>query len=137
MPHPLTSYLTKDGRRAVENVCEAAARIWSRPLHRHYTDHTVAHSERVIALLDGLTEGMMGTDKRLSGTEILVLLAAAYLHDVGADSATIRALFESEGWALERKRKPGQVPLYDQVERLVRELTLFEERLQTPPNPYR
>lgn len=61
----------------------------------------------------------------------------AYLHDVGAESATIRALFESEGWALERKRKPGQVPLHVQLERLVRELTLFEERLQTPPDPYR
>ena len=60
-----------------------------------------------------------------------------YLHDVGASGAPIRALFESEGWALERKRKPGQPPLHKQLERLVRELQLFEERLQTPPNPYR
>jgi len=60
-----------------------------------------------------------------------------YLHDVGADSDPIRALFESEGWALERRRKPGQPPLHTQLERLVRELQLFEERLQTPPNPYR
>lgn len=62
---------------------------------------------------------------------------SAYLHDVGAESGTIRALFEAEGWALERKRKPGQAPLHKQIERLVRELTLFEERLQTPPDPYR
>jgi hypothetical protein len=61
----------------------------------------------------------------------------AYLHDVGAEVGPIRALFEAEGWSLERKRKPGQPPLYKQLERLVRELTLFEERLQTPPNPYR
>ena len=60
-----------------------------------------------------------------------------YIHDVGADSDPIRALFESEGWALERKRKPGQKPLHVQLERLVRELQAFEERLQTPPNPYR
>jgi hypothetical protein len=60
-----------------------------------------------------------------------------YLHDVGAELGTIRALFEAEGWALERKRKPGQPPLHVQLERLVRELTLFEERLQTPPDPYR
>jgi HD superfamily phosphodiesterase len=79
----LMNTLDADRRRALENVREAAARIWSRPLHRYYTDHTVDHSERVIALLDGLTAGMMDTDKRLSSTEIFVLLAAAYLHDIG------------------------------------------------------
>jgi hypothetical protein len=67
----------------VENVRAAAGRIWARPLHRYYTDHTVTHSERVIALLDGLTAGMMVTEKHLSPTEVWVLLAAAYLHDVG------------------------------------------------------
>jgi hypothetical protein len=61
----------------------------------------------------------------------------AYLHDVGAESGPIRSLFEAEGWSLERRRKPGQPPLHKQLERLVRELTLFEERLQTPPAPYR
>lgn len=69
--------------------------------------------------------------------ERLNLNDQGYLHDVGADSAPIRALFESEGWSLERKRKPGQQPLHTQLERLVRELRAFEERLQTPPNPYR
>lgn len=61
----------------------------------------------------------------------------AYLNDVGAEGSSIRALLESEGWSLERKRKPGQPPLHKQLERFVRELTLFEERLQTPPPPYR
>lgn len=61
----------------------------------------------------------------------------AYLHDVGALAAPIRALFEAEEWSLERKRKPGQRPLHQQLQRLVRELTTFEERLQTPPAPYR
>jgi hypothetical protein len=79
----LMNNLDADRRRALENVREAAARIWSRPLHRYYTDHTVAHSQRVIALLDGLTAGMMATDKRLSPTEVFCLLAAAYLHDIG------------------------------------------------------
>ena len=61
----------------------------------------------------------------------------AYLHDVGAQSSSIRSLFEAEGWSLERRRKPGQPPLHKQLERLARELTVFEERLQTPPAPYR
>jgi hypothetical protein len=79
----LMEILDADRRRALENAREAAARIWARPLHRSYTDHTVAHSERVIALLDGLTAGMMATDKRLSPIEVFCLLAAAYLHDIG------------------------------------------------------
>jgi formylglycine-generating enzyme required for sulfatase activity len=74
----LVQILNTDQQRALGNTCDAASRIWSRPLHRNYTDHTVAHSERVIALLDGLTEGVV-----LSPTEVLVLLAAAYLHDIG------------------------------------------------------
>jgi hypothetical protein len=79
----LTNTLNADQRRTIENVRQAATRIWERPLHRTYTDHSVAHSERVITLLDGLTAGMMSGDKRLSPGEIFILLAAAYLHDVG------------------------------------------------------
>jgi hypothetical protein len=83
MSHKLTDTLNADRRRSLGNVRQAAVRVWARPLHRYYTDHTVDHSERVIALLDGLTAGMMATEKRLSPTEVWVLLAAAYLHDIG------------------------------------------------------
>jgi hypothetical protein len=79
----LVDTLTPNHRLALDNVRAAAERIWKIPLHRTYTDHTVAHSERVIALLDGLTAGMMGTGQRLVPGEVFVLLAAAYLHDVG------------------------------------------------------
>ncbi len=61
----------------------------------------------------------------------------AYMHDVGAEPDHVRALFEAEGWSLERKRKSGQPPLRKQLGLIVRELELFEERLQTPPDPYR
>jgi hypothetical protein len=60
-----------------------------------------------------------------------------YLNDVGASPDHVRALFEIEGWSLERKRAAGQPPLRKQLQMIVRELELFEERLQTPPNPYR
>ncbi len=83
MNSTLVNTLNADQRRALENVRDAAARIWARPLHRTFTDHTPDHSGRIIALLDGLTAGMMATDKRLSPTEVWVLLAAAYLHDIG------------------------------------------------------
>ena len=83
MDTTLIHTLDDDRQRMLDNVRAAALRVWSRPLHRYYTDHTVTHSERVIALLDGLTAGMMATDRLLSPAEAFILLAAAYLHDVG------------------------------------------------------
>lgn len=66
-----------DVRAAVEPILE-----W--PAHPYYTDHSLRHSERVIEKLNGLTEALMkDPDHRLSTTEIYVLLAAAYLHDIG------------------------------------------------------
>ncbi len=60
-----------------------------------------------------------------------------YVAAVGAEPERIRALFENEEWSFERKRSPGQPALGDRLRAIVGELRLFEERLQTPPNPYR
>ncbi|MBN1138408.1 MAG: SUMF1/EgtB/PvdO family nonheme iron enzyme [Anaerolineae bacterium] len=83
METELTSALDSDWRLAVDSIRAAAERIWARPLHRYYTDHGVGHSERIIDRLDDLTAGMMDTRRRLCSTEVFVLLAAAYLHDIG------------------------------------------------------
>lgn len=60
-----------------------------------------------------------------------------YVADAGADPDRIRSLFELEGWSFDRKRPPGQPPLRERMRAIVDELRAFEERLQTPPNPYR
>ena len=73
MSESLLDTLNADQRRTLENVRAAAERIWSRPLHCYYTDHTVTHSDRVVALLDGLTGGMMATGKRLTPGEAFVM----------------------------------------------------------------
>ena len=84
MTHQLIAYLDKDRQRAVENVRQAAARLWERPVHRHAVDHGPTHADRVVALLGGLTEGLMArAEHRLATDEIYVLLAATYLHAVG------------------------------------------------------
>ena len=83
MPNPLMNILDDSWQRSIENVRETAQRIWARPLHRYFTDHTVEHSERIINHLNGLTAVMMHTDKRLTPIEVYTLLAAAYLHDIG------------------------------------------------------
>jgi hypothetical protein len=69
--------------RYIENVRDAAGRILEKPLHHHYTDHSLRHSERIIGILNSLTEELMNSEGCLSVTEIYILLAAAYLHDIG------------------------------------------------------
>jgi len=68
---------------SVEGVRREAKRIWERPLHRYYTDHSVSHSERIIGILNNLTKGTENSVRLLSITEVYILLAGAYLHDVG------------------------------------------------------
>ncbi len=84
MAHPLMTRLTVDWQRAVENVRQAALDLLARPARRHAVDHGLAHAERVVALLDGLTETLMTRQEyRLAQEEIYVLLAAAHLHAIG------------------------------------------------------
>lgn len=68
--------------RNLDGIRAAAEIIWRRPLHRYYTDHSVDHSERIIEKLSKLTEDLI-SGNNISSTEVYVLLAAAYLHDIG------------------------------------------------------
>jgi formylglycine-generating enzyme required for sulfatase activity len=80
----LIAYLDEGWQRAVENVRQAAARLWATPAHRYAVDHGPAHADRVVALLGGLTEGLMARrEHALAPKEIYILLAATYLHAVG------------------------------------------------------
>lgn len=79
----LVQSLDPEQRRTLEGVCAAAARIWARPLFRYFTDHGPGHSARIVDRLDGLTEGVQATAKRLCPDEVFALLAAACLHDIG------------------------------------------------------
>ncbi len=82
----LISYLEQNDlglHRSVMTVRDKVQHILERPVHPHYTDHSLKHSERVIKNLDGLTQELMRLDGHLSPTEVYILLAAAYLHDIG------------------------------------------------------
>ena len=69
--------------RSIMNIHAAVEPLLDRPLHRYYTDHSVDHSNRVIGILGGLVDVLMTSTSRLSITEVYILLAAAYLHDIG------------------------------------------------------
>ncbi len=77
----LTEQLPPNLKAQLVAVKEAAVEIWNAPQHRHYTDHKPEkHSERIIKKLDAMAQNM---EPPLATTEIFILLASAYLHDIG------------------------------------------------------
>ncbi len=67
----------------LKNIRLSVNVFWTHPLLQHYTDHSPRHSERIIHNLDRLLEGY--SDK-LNEYERFILLASAYLHDIGMQS---------------------------------------------------
>ncbi len=89
MPHNLPEHLG-EYRQIIDNVCAAAMRLWERPAHRYAVDHGPAHAARVVALLNGLTEGLMQRrEYALAAEEIAILLGAAHLHAIGLQAEQI------------------------------------------------
>jgi len=56
MPEQMTylSWLSSDAQAALGPVIVKAKRVWERPRHRYFTDHSVTHSERVLEKLGQL-----------------------------------------------------------------------------------
>ena len=61
-------------------IHDKAANILNTPKHFHYTDHTISHSERILAIISSL---ISKTDVELADEEKVVLVAATLLHDIG------------------------------------------------------
>lgn len=70
-------------RGILDAIRASSLELWAVPKHEYYTDHTVAHSDRITTRLDGLSTGIMAGASPLSPHEVYILLAAAYLHDIG------------------------------------------------------
>ena len=83
----------------IERVRRKAETIWKKPLLRQYTDHTIDHSLRVIAVLDKLCALVV---EPLTDDETYVLLCAAFLHDIGMQQ---EKSFETD---VVRKRYSGE-----------------------------
>lgn len=61
-------------------VYKQADNILKNPRHSHYTDHTIAHSERILFVISKLIEQ---TTVKLNDEEKLILISAVLLHDIG------------------------------------------------------
>lgn len=68
---------------SIRRMREVVEGIWRSPQHRYFTDHSITHSERILRYLWPLTRPCQPV---LSDSEIYILVAAAYLHDIGMQS---------------------------------------------------
>ena len=78
--------LTENLKSSLGIIRKAAIDLWHSPLHRSYTDHKPeGHSERIIEKINRLLADVLD-DLTLVPEEVYVLLASAYLHDIGMQS---------------------------------------------------
>ncbi len=80
------------------SVREAAKKFWDPPLLQNYTRHGPDHSDRIVAVLGALLEDH---SDRLNDYERFILLASAYLHDIGMQSPKHAGLPEKAAYTLE------------------------------------
>jgi len=82
----------------IGSVREAAKKFWDPPLLQNYTRHGPDHSDRIVAVLGALLEEH---SDRLNDYERFILLASAYLHDIGMQSPRHAGLPEKSAYTLE------------------------------------
>lgn len=113
----LEVYLKEKGEKYLslyKCVRQAAEEIWREPRLGWYTDHGIEHSKRVVDLLDQLCANLLADERHPLGLrpdEVFLLLAAAWLHDIGMqdlsdlNSKPVDQLAEAE-WDKVRIRHP-------------------------------
>jgi hypothetical protein len=94
-------------------VQRSADAIWAKPRLYWFTDHTsTRHSRRIIQLLGEMVERLQTTSAALTRSEVFVLLAAAYLHDIGMQDFAIDGRspdsFSIDDYNLIRDRHPAR-----------------------------
>ncbi|HUW12677.1 MAG TPA: hypothetical protein VM537_23320, partial [Anaerolineae bacterium] len=138
-------------RSRLVGIRSAARGVLRTDLTRHFTDHSVTHSDRLTELVDQLIAPIQSGNNRLKAGELFVLYASCYLHDIGmyydraGDTETIaRALAEvgGEGRSADRVgpmvwgdlRSETQVDLLRRYHHLVgREMVMSSVNSAEPP----
>ncbi|HTB70356.1 MAG TPA: HD domain-containing protein [Solirubrobacteraceae bacterium] len=100
----------------LERIKVSAGKIWAKQRLEWFTDHSShRHSRRIVWLLGALIERLQEGARALTPAELYVLLAAAYLHDIGmqdfrvtgsTEESTAREDFTYKDYELIRKRHP-------------------------------
>ena len=93
---------------SLEDIKKSCAEIWKDRLLPWFTNHDCAHSEEIIHILDQILNPIEGHDQFLTDHELFILLASAYLHDIGmqflkVDGLSIDSLTETEYEEIRRR----------------------------------
>jgi len=71
----------------ISQVYIQVERIFSAPVHFHYTDHSISHSERVLNRIEELIDAYAEIDFSLNDVERVILVCATLLHDIGMQTS--------------------------------------------------
>ncbi len=95
------------GKRAKLEILRTAVKpILANNLLPHFTDHSLAHSDEIVTLIDKLIEPIQaqGNPHKLQDDELFVLYSACYLHDIGMQyenagkTRTVSELYPGQPW---------------------------------------
>lgn len=122
----------------IESLRAAVTPILANNLLPYFTAHDVAHCDRVVELIDELIYDLQTSDKHLSQSELFVLYAAAYCHDVGmhyenaGDAAALRHAIGNRPW-LQHTSDERRELLRRHHPAISAELVMRSVRNATPP----
>lgn len=88
-------------RTCLDYAKEATERLWTHPLLQHYTNHGPDHSQRIIDIIGRLLEN---DSKILNDYERFILIASAYLHDIGMQSPIHAGLIKKTDYTWAEKK---------------------------------
>ncbi|MGR3176500.1 MAG: tetratricopeptide repeat protein [Candidatus Anammoxibacter sp.] len=96
----------------LDDIKKSCNKIWENIQLPWFTKHDISHSEEIIHLLGQILIPIEGTDQELTEHELFILLASAYLHDIGMQNLKIddipREEFTSKHYETIRKSHAQQ-----------------------------
>lgn len=98
---PLSLQITSEPlKTCLGDIISDAKEIWDEPLLQHYTKHDLDHSKRIIGIIGKILDD---NPSLLNEHERFILLASAYLHDIGMQSPTHAGLDLKSEYTLAEK----------------------------------
>src|SRR5207248_2127365 len=91
----------------------SVATIYKNRLHRHFTDHSIDHCDRVADLAERLLSRI---ERKLSDDEGIVLYGGAYLHDIGMHNENANRCRRMAAMLRDKGRKWADIRIEDRLD---------------------
>ena len=99
---------SSDLYKSLKEIEEFCNKTWRAPLLPWFTNHDVLHSKEIIHLLGQILSPIENTPASLTEHELFILLASAYLHDIGMQYLKVENIsvdkLNSDEYEIIRKR---------------------------------